>query len=420
MKKYLAWALVLALVLGVLSGCATIPASDAANAEVPAATTAPAEQPAEETPAPAKEEAPAAPVHSNIDEFSFVEGFETGSVDIAREYYEFFGIDSTLKVRATGGWARAEKRPKNMPTGNEKYKIGVAMYFTLDDTAKAIVETIQTAADECDVEIVVHDANNDQVKQNEAIENWILEGVDGVIVYPADFYTVEPALNALKDAGIHVVAGNPPMAGEVDSVMLLANDDIGRYTGEIMAKELIARNGKVDGTVIYGTLPTFHPNAVTRVFGFKEVMDAKAAETGGAIEYVEVTGLTQEDFYNKFQDALTTHPDAVACWGVMATTVIGLNEACKAAGLRPVTGGVDMDRAILAGIYNGEIDCTVGYNAFDGARLAMSQIVNLLNGVDIPAVLQRPVVKVTKDNVEEVFVEYYGITVQDFINGQTN
>ncbi|MEM5767408.1 MAG: sugar ABC transporter substrate-binding protein, partial [Bacillota bacterium] len=249
------------------------------------------------------------PVHSNFSEFKYVQ--EPGNVvNISKDYYQEFGIDCDLTVTSTGGWVQTSGLPKTLPTANEEYTIGLAMYFTFDEVAASVVAAIQEAADTCGVKLLVNDANNDQTAQNEALENWLLEGVDGVIVYPCDFYTVAPAIDKLREAGIKVIAGNPPMTGTVDAINFLDNYSIGKMSGEMIAEELVEKNGSVSGTILYGTLPTFHPNAVTRVAGFK---DALAAYEGD-IEYVEVTGTTQEEFYNAFQDALMTYPDATVCW----------------------------------------------------------------------------------------------------------
>ncbi|MEM5767409.1 MAG: hypothetical protein AAGU32_03845, partial [Bacillota bacterium] len=89
--------------------------------------------------------------------------------------------------------------------------------------------------------------------------------------------------------------------------------------------------------------------------------------------------------------------------------------AVKDVGVDPVVGGVDNDKTILAGISSGDIDSTVGYSGFESGAWLMSQMVNLLNGVDIPAVLGRPITGITADNVAEMFEHYYDETLDEYL-----
>ena len=91
-----------------------------------------------------------------------------------------------------------------MPKADEKYKIGFSVYYTVDEVGSMILETMKAAAEEAGVELLVNDANYDQNAQNQAIEQWILQEVDGVILAPCDFTGVKTALDALEAANIPV------------------------------------------------------------------------------------------------------------------------------------------------------------------------------------------------------------------------
>lgn len=376
----------------------------AACSPVPAATQ---EKPAEAAPAVAL-------VHSNIDEFTYVK--KPGETyDINKEYFEMVGIESDLKIASKGGWVQVAGIPKKFPVPNRIYTIGLAMYFTFDQVAGALVQSIKDAAVNMGVKLIVHDANNDQTAQNEALENWLLQGVDGVIVYPCDFHTVAPAIEKLRKAGIVVIAGNPPMTGEVDAMNFLSAYETGRLSGVQLADALKAKKGEVSGKVLYGTLPTFHPNAVGRVKGFKDAMNSY----GGKIEYIEIQSLKQEEAYAKFQDALLSNPDADIAWAVMSATMLGIIAAAKDTDSKVLIGGVDNDRPILAAIEKGDIVGTIGYSGFESGYWTMVQMVNKLNGVEIPGVLGRPLGVVDKSNVAEMFAYYYqGETLEKYMGTQ--
>lgn len=403
MKRIIALFMVSIMVVTLFAGCAQ-------RVEQDVGTTEPVQ-----TKETVSEEAPTqAPVHSNLDEFTFVK--QPGEeFDINKEYFETVGIESDLKISATGGWVQCSGIPKKFPEPKKIYTIGVAMYFTFDEVAAAVLQAVKDAAVQMGIKLVVHDANNDQTAQNEALENWLLEGVDGVLVWPCDFHTVAPAIKKLRDAGIPVIGGNPPMTGELNAINFLNQYEVGRLSGIQLAEALKAKTGSVSGKVLYGTLPTFHPNAVGRVAGFKDAMNSY----GENIEYIEIQSLKQEEAYTKFQDALMTNPDAEICWAVMSATMLGILAAVKDTGSDALIGGVDNDRPILAGIAKGEIVGTIAYSGFESGYWALTQMVNLLNGVEIPGVLGRPINVVDKDNVAEMFEFYYsGETLEDYMGGQ--
>ena len=350
--------------------------------------------------------------HSNIDEFTYVEP-EGTKVDLT-DYYAQYGVESNSNITAMGGTVAVGGLPKKLPTPNEAYTIGLALYYTVDEVGAFVLEGTEQAAEKMGLKLLVNDANYKQENQDQAIEQWILRGVDGVIFYPADFNACKPILQKLKDAGIPVMAGNPPLVGEVNSVMTIDNVEIGRKSAEFIV-EALEEKGAVEGTVVFQTLPFLHPNAETREAGFREVLGRYPG-----IEIIELTGISPEEHYTALEGALQANPDMVAAWGLYSSAVIGMANARKAAKRDDIIlVGVDNDRPILAGIYKGEITGSVGYNAFNHAYWTMSNIVNILNGVEVPGHIIGPIEVIHKDNVEELFEMYYGgRTLADYMAGK--
>jgi ribose transport system substrate-binding protein len=64
----------------------------------------------------------------------------------------------------------------------------------------------QSAADKNGVKLVIFNANDQSTAQNTAIENYITQKVDGIILVAIDVNGVKPAITAAKNAGIPVVA----------------------------------------------------------------------------------------------------------------------------------------------------------------------------------------------------------------------
>lgn len=360
-----------------------------------------------------KEESTEPKVHSNIDEFTYVQ--QPGTTVDLTGYYAEYGVESNCKITEKGGVVEVDGLPDVLPEPDEKYTIGLALYYTVDEVGAFVLDGTEKAAERMGVKLLVNDANYDQVIQDQAIEQWILQKVDGVIFYPADFNACGPILKKLKEADIPVMAGNPPLVGEVNSVMTIDNVEIGRKSAEFIVNALMSNGGDVEGTVVFQTLPFLHPNAETREAGFREVL-----EQYPGIEIIELTGISPEEHYTAFEGAMQANPNMVAAWGLYSSAVIGMSNARKAAGRDDIIlVGVDNDRPILAGIARGEITGSVGYNAYNHAEWTLSNIVNILNGVEAPGQIIGPIEVIHEDNVAELFEMYYGgLTLEDYMAGK--
>src|ERR1700689_577238 len=75
-----------------------------------------------------------------------------------------------------------------------------ALFFNqINDGAKQ-------AADKAGAKLVIFNANNQAAAQNSAIEDYITQKVDGIVLVAIDVNGVKPAISAAKKAGIPVVA----------------------------------------------------------------------------------------------------------------------------------------------------------------------------------------------------------------------
>ena len=97
-----------------------------------------------------------------------------------------------------------------------------------------INEGAQKAADAAGAKLVIFNANNVPSAQNDAIENYITQKVDGIVLVAIDVNGVKPAITAAKQAGIPVIAidaqipdgDNAAFVG-VDNTK--AGEEIGKY-----------------------------------------------------------------------------------------------------------------------------------------------------------------------------------------------
>ncbi|MFC1923300.1 sugar ABC transporter substrate-binding protein, partial [Chloroflexota bacterium] len=285
MKKLKLFGSLLLILAFVLSACST--------AETP--TTAPVEEPAEE-PAEEPTTAPAEPENPNEADYTYVG--DPDEVFDLNTWYGDVGVEADVTIKSPGAVKVPDNMTTEMPKAAEPYTIGFSVYYTVDEVGSMILESMKTAAEEAGVELLVNDANYDQNLQNQAIEQWILQEVDGVILAPADFTGVKTALDALENADIPVVTLNAPLAGSTYAAVISDTVEQGTIAGELLEEALLAAGTPMEGPIVYQTLPFVHPNAATRAKGFVDVFTEYPD-----IEIIELTGISPEEHFTAFDGA---------------------------------------------------------------------------------------------------------------------
>ena len=405
MKKVLAILLATAMVFSLVACAKTTEekVEEAVEAVVEdAVEEAVAEAEAEAAVEEAVEEAvEAALTNPNEADFTY---FEDQSWDI-NKYYNTIDpeLKSNVTYTGTAGIVNVPDDPTTeMPDGTG-YKIGFSVYYTVDEVGAMLLQTMQDYAKKMGVELLVNDANYDQLAQNSAIEQWVVEGVDGIIVGPCDFYGVEQGLLAAADAGIPVVTLNPALAGTALTAVMSECTEQGAMAAQLLIDDLKAKGSDMKGKVVLQTLPFVHPNAATRAKGFKDAF----AEYPD-IEVVDLTGTSPEDHYTAFEGAIMNYgKELIGGFGLYSSATIGMLNANKAnnAGI-PITS-IDNDKVILEAIYNGECLGSCCYSSTAPAIWCLSDLVNYLNGIEVPSAMFYANMNVTKDNVEAAFEHYY-------------
>jgi len=353
-------------------------------------------------------------VNPNIPDYIYKQ--PAGTVMDLNAYYndKDASLEANVSIRQKGGVVSVPDVPTTpLPKANEKYTIGFSVYYTVDEVGAMILDSMVAAAAEAGVTLLVNDADYDQNAQNTAIEQWILQKVDGVILAPCDFYGVKEALDKLAAAGIPVVNMNPPLAGSTDSIFLFECVEQGYIAGQMLIDHLNAAGTPLQGKVIFQNLPFVHPNAVTRELGFRE-----AFKDHPGVEIIMLTGISPEDHYIAFEGALLAYPDMIGAWGLYSSATVGMMNAKLAANSPVPLTSIDNDKIILAGIKEGNIIGSACYSSIAPAWWTMSLIVNLLNGVEIPGVMWGENAAVTPDNVDAMFAHYYpGQTLAEYMRG---
>ncbi|MDR3517545.1 MAG: substrate-binding domain-containing protein [Azospirillaceae bacterium] len=267
-----------------------------------------------------------------------------------------------------------------------------ALFFNqINDGAKA-------AADAAGDKLVIFNANNVPSAQNDAIENYITQKVDGIVLVAIDVNGVKPAITAAKKAGIPVIAvdaqipegDNAAFVG-VDNTM--AGEDIGKFFAAYV-KDKMAGKAKVG---IVGALNSFIQNQ--RLDGFK-----KTASVAGVTFADTVDGQNVQDVaLTASENLMTANPGMNVIYATGEPALIGAVSAVDTADRKSSVKvfGWDLTAQAIKGIDEGWVTAVVQQDPYAEGKTAIGALAQLKKGETVPAVIHVPVTIVTKDNVDK-------------------
>jgi ribose transport system substrate-binding protein len=255
----------------------------------------------------------------------------------------------------------------------------------------------EAAAAETGDTLQIFNANNDPAAQNSAIETYIQEGVDGLIVVAIDVNGIMPAVQQAADAGIPVVAidailPDGPHLAQIGVDNEKAGADLGKYFADY-----VAANGGAAKVGIVGALNSFIQNV--RLKGFEDV--AKAAP--GVTFASTVDGQNVQDIAMAASENLMTgNPDMTAIYATGEPALMGAIAAVESQGKQDQVKifGWDLTAQAIAGIDAGYVVAVIQQDPAGMGAEAVKALDTITGGGTVEKVLPVPVTIVTKENVE--------------------
>lgn len=263
-----------------------------------------------------------------------------------------------------------------------------------------INEGAQKAADAAGAKLVIFNANNVPSAQNDAIETYITQKVDGIILVAIDVNGVKPAITAAKAAGIPVVAIDAQIPNG-DNVAFIGVDntkagaDIGKFYADYVKTEM---GGKAKIGII-GALNSFIQNQ--RLDGFKKAV----TDSGEAITFLDtVDGQNvQETALSASENLMTANPDMTTLYATGEPALLGAVSAVTSQGR---TGDVkvfgwDLTKQAVQGIDDGWVVAVVQQDPAGEGKAAVEALTKLKKGEKVDPIINIPVTIVTKKNVDQ-------------------
>ena len=258
-------------------------------------------------------------------------------------------------------------------------------------------EGAQQAADEAGAELVIFNANNDAAAQNSAIETYVTEGVDGLIVVAIDVNGIMPAVRQADEAGIPVVAVDAilpdegPQKAQVGVDNAQAGADMADYVNEF-AEDV--EGGLKLGVV--GALNSYIQNV--RKDGFVEALD-------GVEVIATVDGQNVQDVaLSAAENLMTANPDMNAIYATGEPALLGAIAAVESQGRQEdvTVFGWDLTAQAIDGIEAGYVEAVVQQDPAGMGASAVDALITVTTGnvignrqIDVPITI------VTEDNVED-------------------
>lgn len=264
-----------------------------------------------------------------------------------------------------------------------------ALFFT------QMNEGAQKKADELGAKLVIFNANNDPAAQNNAIETYIADKVDGLVVVAIDTNGIMPAVEAAGAAGIPVAAVDAilPTGPQIAQVGV-DNEAAGRDIGEHFL-EVSGGSAKLG---IVGALNSTIQNV--RQKGFEDVVKAAPGVTiVGVVDGRNV----QDNAMSAAESLMTANPDLTAIYATGEPALLGAVAAVESQGRQDSVKivGWDLTASAIKGIDEGYV---VGVVQQDPAGMGAAAVEAAFNAIKSkPASTETvavPITIVTKENVE--------------------
>lgn len=233
----------------------------------------------------------------------------------------------------------------------------------------------QKKADQLGIKLIIHDSQNQSSNQMSAIENFVAQKVDGILISPMTTDSQVPAIEAAVAAGIPVAT----VDRKANSNKVLVHVGADNVEGGRSAARYIIEQLDGKGKVIQLEGTPGASAAIDRKAGFDEVMEG----SGVNIVVSQSAQFSRSEGQVVMENLIQAYPDFDAVFGANDEMIIGAIEAMESSGIDPaskVTVGFDATPDAFAYIDEGKLDVTIdqfpGQQAGQALQMLYDYIVN--------------------------------------------
>lgn len=339
---------------------------------------------------------------------SMVMGAGTGSI-FAEESVDLKAVYDSVET-GTSAYVSADTLPELKADG--EYTIGCAMTNVSTGWFKALYDNLNAQLTAAGIDVLLVECNDDANKQVNQLENFIAQGVDGIIINPAaPQETATAALEDLCAAGIPVVAVDVPPEEGAAYLAACTTDSysVGFLIGQELATRLLEKYP--EGEIPYGIIGGVDgdANAALRNQGARDgIADIDKDGRIKEVSFLYSGGYSEEVGLETAQNMLTAHQDLKCIVGTCDAHIVGATSAAEQLGLAEqlMMGAVDGSKAALEIMKAGGPIVALGLNSpYEVGENAARVLLGYLNEEIIPDAkrLNMDPTLVTPENVDEYY-----------------
>lgn len=296
---------------------------------------------------------------------------------------------------ATDDTSGKDTKKKDIYIGFAGMTLNNEYHITLANGAKAKAEEMGLKID-----IQAGDSHASAATQLQIIENYISNGVDGIIIVPSASEGLEAALKKCKEAGIPVVNADTLINEEVvkNAGIEVPFYGTNNYEGAKLAGAYVKENFEKGTKTAILTGIEGQQNAADRRNGFIE-------GAGDAIEVVAEQSANWEvdQGYTAAQNIISANPDVELFFCSNDNMGIGALRAIQEAGKKDQIKiiGFDAVSEALELVEKGDFLCTVAQFPSKMGEVSVENLVKMINGEEYDTYIDTGCNLILKENVAE-------------------
>lgn len=315
---------------------------------------------------------------------------------------------------AAAGCASAEQGG-GASGADDEIVVGYSGYTLTNPYFAGLIQGLEDGADEYGFRLVQTNSNGDNNTQASDIQNLVSQGVDYIIVSPADASAIVPAVESAAESGVTMVGISDTIdSSAVTFTVAMDHVTIGEQSAQGIVDFLTEKYGAPQGKVVEMQGIAGSAAGSDRTEGFNNVISQYPD-----IEVVARAdgGFDTDRTFQQMSTILQANPDIDAVMNANDSEAQGSTKAIEAAGLFKPVGdpdhifvtGNDAPAPAIADIRANRQDMTVASNPIELATLVMKHIADIENGEDITGFIEWPGLVITPANIDSDEVKEYGI-----------
>ncbi len=313
----------------------------------------------------------------------------------------FSVIFASAMFTGCGTTSNAGSKSANSTTANsvKKLKFGCTVQDLSNPYFVTLVDGMNQKCKEIGASITVVDGKSDAATQVSAVENFIAQKVDAIIIAPVDAKALEPEIKMAHDAKIPVI--NPcQLINGVDANINLNDVQYGQMGGEIAGQWIKDHlNGKAEVAIL--GFPQMQA-LIDRANGLKKGISSLAPN---AKIVAEQPANTPETGMKAVETILQAHPNVKVIACTNDAGALGALQAVKAANKDSsdfcIVGLDATDQALAEIRKNGIYRGTVDIDPLGAGKLTIETCVKVIRGGAIKDMVKMQMKKVTIKNIKD-------------------